>query len=192
MNASEAQAKQKRIEDLTLNQLDMVYSLSRTGWSCPEIGRRYGISDAEVRRAVDNYVDLRSLCQERSTEEGLHRRQEQEVITKRPRKRRSDSLYATTKERQAAYRARLQESRRASLEQPSRASETDTPIPDVEELSVTACEAPVTEAGPEEAKTQQSACYSSSEVSGDISESVPLPVTPKACSEREELQVIEE
>jgi hypothetical protein len=88
MNASEAQAKQKGIEDLTLHQLDLAYSLSRTGWSCPEIGRRQGISEADVRIALDNYVDLRRLCQERPTEHRMHRDQEpaaqHEETTKTP------------------------------------------------------------------------------------------------------------
>jgi len=86
----------------------------------------------------------------------------------------------------------MQQSRRADIEQPSPASETDTPIPDVEEPSVTDCEAPGTEIAPEEAEAQHSARYSSSEESDDISESVPLAVTPEACIEREALRVIEE
>jgi hypothetical protein len=188
----EVPAKQKRIEDLKLHELDMLYSLSRTGWSCPEIGRRYGISDAEVRSAIDDYVGLRRLCQERPTEEWPHPDQEPELDTKNPRKRRSDMVYATAKERQAAYRARLQEKERAGIEQPSPANETDTPIPAGEEPSVTVCEAPVPEIGPEEAETQHSACDGSSVEGHDISECTPLPVTPEACSEREELRVIEE
>src|SRR6266581_1321351 len=119
MNAPEAQTKQKRIEDLTLHQLDMVYSLSRTGWSCPEIGRRYGISDAEVKRAVDNYVDLRIMCQERPTEGRLDHVPESEQFSRKTRKRRCDTIYVTAKERQAAYRHRMQQSRRADIEQPS-------------------------------------------------------------------------
>jgi hypothetical protein len=192
MKTKEAQTKQKRIEDLKLHELDMLYSLSRTGWSCPEIGRRYGISDAEVRSAIDDYVDLRRLCQERPTEERPHPDQEPELDTKKPRKRRSDMVYATAKEPQAAYRARLQEKERAGIEQPSPTANADRPIPVVEEPSVTVCEAPVTEIGTEEVETQRSACYSSSVEGHDISESTPLPVTPEACSKGEELRVIEE
>ena len=95
MRASEAQTKQKRIEDLTLHQLDTIYSLSRIGWSSPEIGRRYGITDADVRIAVDNYVDLRRLCHELPIEEGLHRDQEPELIKKKPRKRRGPCSYSS-------------------------------------------------------------------------------------------------
>jgi hypothetical protein len=86
----------------------------------------------------------------------------------------------------------LKEKRRASLEQPLPATETDTPIPAVEEPSITVCEAPVPEIGPEEAETQHSACYSSSGEGSDISENMPLPVTPEACREMAELRVIEE
>jgi hypothetical protein len=81
----------------------------------------------------------------------------------------------------------LKEKRRASLEQPLPATETDTPIPAVEEPSVTVCEAPVLEIGPENADPQYSTCDSSSVAGRDISESVPLPVTPEACSESEGL-----
>jgi hypothetical protein len=186
------QGGKRQVKDLTLRELDMVYSLSRTGWSSPEIGRRYGISDADVGSAVDDYVDLRRLCQERPTVERPHPDQEPELDTNKARKRRSDAVYATAKERQAAYRARLQENHCGSLEQPSPSNETDSPRPHGQEPSVTVCKALVTEVGPEEAETQRSACYSSSVEGHDISESTPLPVTPEACSESEELRVIEE
>ena len=40
MNASEAKTGQKQIQDLTLRQVDMVYSLMRLGdWPDSEIGR---------------------------------------------------------------------------------------------------------------------------------------------------------
>jgi hypothetical protein len=49
MNASEAQAKQRRIEDLTLREIDMVYSLMRVGdWSDLEISRVYKLSVDDV------------------------------------------------------------------------------------------------------------------------------------------------
>ena len=113
---------------------------------------------------------------------------ESELTTKTPRKRRCDAVFATAKERQAAYRRRLQESRGAGIKQPLPANETDTPIPAAEEPSVTACEAPVSKIGPEEAE----ACDSSPAEDHDISESVPLLVTPEACNESEELRVKEE
>jgi len=68
----------------------------------------------------------------------------------------------------------LHENRRANLEQLSPAIETDSPGPNVEELLATHRKDPVTEIGPEEAETQQSACYSSSEESDDISEDMPF------------------
>ena len=191
MNASEAQAKQRRIEDLTLKEVDMIYSLARVGeWKDVEIGRRYGISQTDVRTVVDYYEELRKTAESHPRDERPHQNTAPE-LNKNPRKRRCDALYATAKERQAAYRAR-QENRRVGIEQPSPTVNTDTPISEVEEPFVTLCEAPVTEIGPGEAETQHSASYSSSEESYDISESVPLSVTPEACSERKELRVIEE
>jgi hypothetical protein len=184
--------KPKRIEDLTLREIDMAYSLSGIGWSCRDIGRRYEISETDARTVVDNYEELRRLCERKPPEESPNRNLGPEPVKQKPRKRRSDAIYATAKDRQAAYRARLQESRRARIEQPSRTANTDTPIPAVEEPSVTVCEDPVTESGPENAVTQHSACYGSSEECPDISESVPRSMTPQTCSESEALRLIEE
>jgi len=192
MNGSNAQTKQKRIEDLTLREVDMIYSLARVGeWKDVEIGRRYGISQADVRKVIGNYVELRGAVQENQHHEGMPQELSPELTTKE-RKRRRDARFVTPADRQAAYRARLQESRRAGIEQPSPTANTDTPMPVVEEPSVTACEAPVSEIGSEKAVTQYSTCYSSSVEGHDISESVLLPVTPEACSESEALQVKEE
>ena len=192
MNASDAQIGQKRIEDLTLKEVDMIYSLARVGeWTELEIGRRYGISQADVRKVIGNYVELRGAVQQNQHHEGMPQEPSPELTTKE-RKRRSDARFVTPADRQAAYRARLKEKRDGSFEQPLPANETDTPIPAAQELSVTVCEAPAPEIGPEEPETQHSASYSSSEESYDISESVPLSVTPAAYSEREELRVIEE
>ena len=64
MRASEAQIRQKRIEDLKLEEVDMIYSLARVGeWKDVEIGRRYGISQADVRTVVDHYEELRKTAQ---------------------------------------------------------------------------------------------------------------------------------
>ena len=190
MKTKEAQTKQKRIEDLTLREVDMIYSLARVGeWKDVDIGRRYGISRADVRTVVDYYEELRKTAESHPRDERPHQNTAPE-LNKNPRKRRSDALYATAKERQAAYRARLQENLRAGIEQPSPTVNTDTSIPEVEEPSVTVCEAPVTEIGPEEAEMQHSGSYGTSEESYDISESVPLAVTPQTCSEGETSQVI--
>ncbi len=189
MNASKAQTGQKRIEDLTLREIDMVYSLMRVrDWPDSEIGRVYKLSVDDVHVVFDNYPELREGCLRNPPRDVLPQAPESELTTKTPRKQRSDARYATTADRQAAYRAREKDKRRVSLEQPSPASETDTPIPDVEEPSVTVCQDPVTEIAPDEAEMQHSACYSSSEESDDISEEVPLSITPEACSEREELR----
>jgi hypothetical protein len=193
MNTTATQTKQKRIEDLTLHEVDIVYSLMRVGdWSDLEIGRVYKLSMDDVHEVFDNYIQLREAVLRNPSGDMLPQAPELELTTGKARKRRSDALYATAKERQAAYRARLQENLRAGIEQLSPTVNTDTSIPEVEEPSVTVCEAPVTEIGPEEAEMQHSGSYGTSEESYDISESVPLSVTPAAYSEREELRVIEE
>jgi hypothetical protein len=193
MNASEAKTGQKQIQDLTLREIDMVYSLMRVGdCSDSEIGRVYKLSVDDVHKVFDNYPQLREAFLRNPPRDVLPQAPESELTTKTPRKRRNDAQYATTADRQAAYRARLKEKRHASLKQPSPANEMDTPIPAVEEPSVTVCEAPVCEIGPGEGEMQRSACYSSSVEGHDISENIPLPVTLEACSESEELRVIEE
>jgi hypothetical protein len=183
----------KQIKDLTQREIDMVYSLVRVGdWSDSEIGRVYKLSVDDVHKVFDNYPQLREACLRNPLPAVLPQAPESELTTKTPRKRRSDAVYATAKERQAAYRARLQENRRAGIEQPLPANETDTPIPAVEETSVTVCEASLPEIRPEDAETQHSGGDSSPAEGHDISESMPLPVTPEACSESEKLRVKEE
>jgi hypothetical protein len=126
MKASEPHTNQKRIEDLTLKEVDMIYSLARVGeWTDVEIGRRYSISQANVRTVVDRYEQLREAVQKNQHPERLPQEPSPE-ITMKERKRRSDARYSTTAERQAAYRARLKEKPSASLEQPSPANETDS------------------------------------------------------------------
>jgi len=193
MNASEAQIGQKRIEDLTLREIDMVYSLMRVGdWSHLEIGRVYKLSVDDVHKVFDNYPQLREAFLRNPPHDVLPQAPEPELTTGKTRKRRSDARFVTPGTRQAAYRARLQESRRAGIEQPSPTINTDTPIPSAEEPPVTVCEAAVPEISPGEGEMQRSACYSLPAEGRDISESVPLSVTPEACSEMEELRVIEE
>jgi hypothetical protein len=193
MNASEAQTKQKQIENLTLQQLDIVYSLMRVrDWPDSEISRVYKLSVKDVHKIFDNYPMLREACLRNPPRDVLPKALESELATKMPCKRRSDAKFATPADRQAAYRARLQENRRANLEQLSPTHETDSSGPDVEELPVTLCQDPVTETSPENTDLQYSTCYSSSVEGRDVSESEPLPVTPEDCSEREELRVIGE
>jgi len=182
LNASEAKTGQKQIQDLTLREVDMVYSLMRLGdWPDSEISRVYKLSVDDVHKIFDSYPQLREEFLRNPPGDVLPQAQESELTTKTQRKRRSDARFATTAERQAAYRARLKEKRDASLEQPSPTHKTDSPIPAVEETSVTVCESPVPEIGPEEAEMQYSTCYSSSLEGRDISESVPISVTPEAC-----------
>ena len=132
----------KRIEDLSLRELDMAYSLSRIGRSYADIGKRYRISESDVRKLVDDYVELRKLCKAKPPGESQHANSELELATKKPRKRRCDAIYATSKERQAAYRARLQERRRAGMQFPSPAPVIDSSTPTQEEVSVTAVDIP--------------------------------------------------
>jgi hypothetical protein len=184
--------KLKRIEDLSLKEIDMCYSLSRIGWSHSEIGRRYGIVEADVKTLVKDYVELRELCKTKMLNENEPSNPEGDLCTKKPRKRRSDAIYATEKDRQAAYRARLQERRHAGIEEPSPTVNTDMPMPAVEEISVTDCEVSVTEIGPENAETQHSACYGSSKESCDASEGGPFSVTLQPCGGSEALRLVEE
>jgi hypothetical protein len=126
MKASEPHTNQKRLEDLALKEVDMIYSLARVGeWTDAEIGRRYSISQAEVRTVVDHYEQLREAVQKNQYPERLPAEQPSPEITVKERKRRSDARYSTTAERQAAYRARLKEKPSASVEQPLPANETD-------------------------------------------------------------------
>src|ERR1035438_1036560 len=119
MNTTATQAKQKRIEDLTLHEVDMVYSLMRVGdWSDLEISRVYKLSVDDVHEVFDNYPQLREAVLRNPPRDVLPQTPESELTTKTPRKRRCDAVYVTAKERQAAYRRRLQESRGAGIEQP--------------------------------------------------------------------------
>jgi hypothetical protein len=192
MKTRETQTKQKRIEELTLRELDMVYSLARIGdWPDSQIGRVYKLSEGDVRKVFDNYVELREMLKGNQDNERLPQELSPE-LTKKPRKRRRDARFATPAERQAAYRNRLQERRHAGIEQPSPTADAPAPIPADEEVSGTVCEDPVTEIGPENAVMQHSACHGSSEECSDTSESVPLSVTPQTCDESEALRLIEE
>ena len=56
----------------------------------------------------------------------------------KPRKLRSDAIFATPAERQAAYRTRLKEKRNADMQVPSTDPVTDPPAPVEEGLPVTA------------------------------------------------------
>lgn len=142
MIAANVQPALKRIEDLSLRELDMVYSLSRIGRSYADIGKRYQISESDVRKLVDNYVELRKLCKAKPPSESQHANPEPHLTAKKPRKRRCDAIYATSKERQAAYRARLQERRRAGMQIPSPTPVTDSSAPVEEEVPVIAVEIP--------------------------------------------------
>ena len=115
MNASEAQTRQQRIEDLTLREVDMIYSLARVGeWKDVEIGRRYGISQADVRTVVDHYEELRKTARPNSPEE--------------VRNVGRNARYGSNRERQAAYRARLREKRRAEIQLTAPVAETPVPV----------------------------------------------------------------
>lgn len=120
MNPSESQTAQKSIEDLALKEVDMIYSLTRVGeWTAREIGRRYGISENDVRKVVDDYPRLREEVLNRSLHDGSPQRPEPNLAAKKPRKRRCDAIHATPAARQASYRARLRDKRNADMQVPS-------------------------------------------------------------------------
>ena len=114
MNISQTLTELKQIEDLTLHQLDMVFSLKRIGnWQDSDIARVYRLPEFDVRRVFSDYVELRRALE--IQQKNAHTPQERrlDLTKKRPRKRRSDARYSTAAERQATYRARLKERRLA-------------------------------------------------------------------------------
>lgn len=122
--------KLKRIEELSLREIDMVYSLGRTGWSSAEIGRRYRISESDAQKLVEDYVELRQWRIANPPAPPVQKNATvSESISKKPRKRRSDAIYATSKDRQAAYRARLKQTRYADTDQLSPIEVNDVTVP---------------------------------------------------------------
>jgi len=149
------QNKLRRIEDLSLKEIDMTYSLSRCGWSYKDIGRKYGISENDARTVANNYEALRKICELKPPEE--RQNQNLEPATERPRKRRHDAVYATAKDRQAAYRARLREKHRAVVEEPTPSASTDSTGTAQAEPAVTLCHDPASETVPDDVDPQHSA-----------------------------------
>jgi hypothetical protein len=136
MKTRESQTGKKGIEELSLRELDRIYSLVRIGdWPDSEIGRVYKLSVDDVHKVFDNYPQLRESILRNPSHDVLPQAPEPELTTGKTRKRRSDARFLTPAARQAAYRARLKEKRNASLEQPSPANETDSSRQDVEEPS---------------------------------------------------------
>jgi hypothetical protein len=191
MIATNQEHKPKRIEDLSLREIDMAYSLSRTGWSFLEIGRRYGISEGDVDKLVDDYVELREARKANPLHQAQKTIAAPESVTRTPRKRRSNAIYATSKDRQAAYRARLKQNRHMDTGQLSRVAVTDTTVPAGEEPSVTACEELSPETSPEHSYPQQFQVCDLSEPNYGHAENIPDSVTPKASSEGNEVQLTE-
>src|ERR1022692_3495233 len=105
MKALGSQPGQKRIEDLAQHEIDMVYSLVRIGeWADSEISRVYKLSVDDVHKVFNDYPQLREAVLRNPPRDVLPQAPELDLTPKTPRKRRSDALYATAKERQAAYR----------------------------------------------------------------------------------------
>ena len=126
MNRCQTRTQQKQIEELTLGQVDMIYSLVRIGnWQDSDIARVYGRSEVDVRRVFSGYVELRRVLETRHQKRHSPPRPPLEVAKKEPRKRRSDARYSTAAERQATYRARLRERRLAGLHHPREWSDMD-------------------------------------------------------------------
>jgi hypothetical protein len=118
--------KQKRIEEFTLCELDMVYSLARIGnWQDSDIARVYRLSEFDVKRVFNDYVELRRALEIRPQNERLRQEPPMELTNKKVRKRRSDARYSTPAERQARYRARLKENRLAGLHHFPQSSDID-------------------------------------------------------------------
>jgi hypothetical protein len=185
------QNKLKKIEDLTSPEIGMIYSLSRTRWSYAEIGRRYGISETDARTVVANNEELRKICERRPAEKTPSGNLKPKLPATSSRKRRCDVIYATAKERQAAYRARLKERRHGAIEESSRADAADGARSADEKPSVTLCEQTMAETKPESPDPQRSIPDSSSnEGHGNVG-STPVPVTSEGLNESRELRVIE-
>ena len=128
MTTAETRGKEKRIEELTRRELDMIYSLVRIGdWPHGEIGRRYGILERDVRKVFDNYVELREVL-ERNQQLPLQGTQQQQVEQPK-RKKRSDAKFETPAEKQKAYRLRLKEKQRVGIEPSPISAVTDLPPP---------------------------------------------------------------
>ena len=131
-------SEKKQVKDLTLHELNIIYSLVRIGdWADSEIGRFYKLSAEDVRRVFDDYVELLEAAENNPpVQQQLPQDTPQENIEK-PRKRRRDAKYATTAERQAAYRDRMKERDRVTHGQPSPAKETDLRSPADPEVVLT-------------------------------------------------------
>jgi len=121
---------QKQIEDLTLHELDMVYSLARIGnWQDSDIARVYRLFEFDVRKVFSDYVELRRALEIRQQNEGFPQEPPMELTKKKPHKRRNDARYSTAAERQATSRARLKERRLAGLRHPPQSFDTDAQSP---------------------------------------------------------------
>jgi hypothetical protein len=130
----QTETQQKRIEDLTLQEVDMIYSLARIGeWTDFEIGTRYGIAATDVRKVIDQYEELRKTVKKISSRDS----RPQGLPTVTPKEERGmgrNARYSSNRERQAAYRARLREKQRVEVQSPTPV--TDAPAPVEEKLSL--------------------------------------------------------
>ena len=118
--------EKRQITDLKLQEFDMIYSLARIGdWSNAEIGRKYKISEADVKQVFINYVELREMLKQLS-----HPPQDmqRESVEQPKRKKRSDARFENSAEKQKAYRLRVKERQRVGTE-PSPTAVTGLPPP---------------------------------------------------------------
>lgn len=102
----------KQITDLALDEFDMVFSLRRIGqWPDLEIGKRYKLSEADVRKVFSQYAELREVLKQQPQMPGAV---QQELAEQQKRKKRCDAVYETTAEKQKAYRQRQKEKQQES------------------------------------------------------------------------------
>ena len=95
------QPEKTQISDLTNHEINWILSLSLYDNPLPEqkIADLLNVTGSVVRKVIEDYLESQRLQQESKSKQAK----------KKPRKRRSDSKYASPADRQTAYRARLKE-----------------------------------------------------------------------------------
>ena|ERR1700676_3305788 len=117
----------RRIKDLTDHDIGWIHALAKVNkWPDSKIGQIYNLSDSDVRKVLDDYVEPWGTIEKNLRFQPRRREPSQELPKKKkPRKHRKDARYATTAARQSAYRARLKEKRHVDMQQPPAPSDID-------------------------------------------------------------------